>query len=53
MRAEAVAISDAAGQVAGLALNCASGHAFWIVVSLEGRTEGIVSSTLWMFASPG
>src|SRR5271166_538900 len=50
--AVAVAISDSFGQPAGLELNCASGHAFWSVVSLEGRTLGIVSSTLWMFAPP-
>src|ERR1700722_13684497 len=46
-------MSEASGQPAGFALNCASLQAFCRVVRRAGRTFGIVRFTLWMFASPG
>ncbi len=45
-------ITEPSSQLAGLALKTASRHAFWIVVSRDGSTPGIVKSTLWMFAWP-
>src|SRR5580700_1619111 len=45
-------MSDAAGHPAGFALNCASVHAFWRVVSLAGRIFGIVRSVFAMFVCP-
>ena len=53
-RREAVAMpmNEPSGQPAGLALNCASVHAFCSVVKPDGSAVGSVRSTLWMFASP-
>src|ERR1700733_4937393 len=51
--AVAVPMNAPAGQPAGLVLNCASVHACCNVVKRDGSAVGIVSSTLWMFASPG
>ena len=52
MLALAVPTSDSAGQPAGLALNCASVHAFCSVVKREGSCLGRSTLTDLMFASP-
>src|SRR5262249_17251983 len=46
-------ITEPSGQVAGLALNVCSGHAFWIVVSREGSSTGNTILVLTMLACPG
>src|SRR5664280_607971 len=51
--AVAVPTNDPSGHPAGLALNCASVHAFCSVVSREGSDIGSCRLTLLMFASPG
>ena len=53
MIAVPVPMSDPSGQPAGFVSNCEARHAFWIVVSLEGKIFGIVKSTFAMLASPG
>ncbi len=48
----ALPITEPSSHAAGLALNTASGHAFWSVVRREGSATGSCRSTFAMFACP-